>query len=122
MKKSITPNQIRQNNINLIYQYIYQSGTTSQQDISYALHLSRPTVANGLNELEETGLIQKSGQLDSDYVGRKATAYSIVPDYKLSIGVEIIANQVIIVSVVLYEKDSEREVYVIGWRADEELF
>ena len=122
MKKSITPNQIRQNNINLIYQYIYQSGTTSQQDISYALHLSRPTVANGLNELEETGLIQKSGQLDSDYVGRKATAYSIVPDYKLSIGVEIIANQVKIVSVDLYEKYTKREVYEISYRNDEEYF
>ena len=82
MKKSITPNQIRQNNIHLIYQYIYQSGTTSQQDISYALHLSRPTVAGVLTELEDIGLIQKSGQLDSDYVGRKATAYSIVPDHK----------------------------------------
>ena len=79
-------------------------------------------MANGLNELEETGLIQKSGQLDSDYVGRKATAYSIVPDYKLSIGVEIIANQVKIVSVDLYEKYTKREVYEISYRNDEEYF
>lgn len=122
MKKSITPNQIRQNNIHLIYQYIYQSGTTSQQDISYALHLSRPTVAGVLTELEDIGLIQKSGQLDSDYVGRKATAYSIVPDHKLSIGVEIIAGQVKIVAVDLYEKYIKREVYEITFSNDEEYF
>ena len=79
-------------------------------------------MANGLNELEEAGLIQKSGQLDSDYVGRKATAYSIVPDYRLSIGVEIIANQVKIVSVDLYEKYTKREVYEITYRNDEDYF
>ena len=37
MKKSITPNQIRENNRNLIYQYIYRKEKVSQQDIAYDL-------------------------------------------------------------------------------------
>lgn len=59
MKKSITPNQIRENNRNLIYQYIYRKEKVSQQDIAYDLHLSRPTVPTNLSSLEEDGLINK---------------------------------------------------------------
>ena len=59
MKKSITPNQIRENNRNLIYQYIYRKEKVSQQDIAYDLHLSRPTVITNLSSLEEDGLINK---------------------------------------------------------------
>ena len=53
MKKSITPNQIKENNRNLIYQYIYKKEKVSQQDIAYDLHLSRPTVTTNLSSLEE---------------------------------------------------------------------
>ena len=59
MKKSITPNQIRENNRYLIYQYIYRKEKVSQQDIAYDLHLSRPTVTTNLSSLEEDGLINK---------------------------------------------------------------
>ena len=59
MKKSITPNQIRENNRNLIYQYMYRKEKVSQQDIAYDLHLSRPTVTTNLSSLEEDGLINK---------------------------------------------------------------
>ena len=58
-EKSITPNQIRENNRNLIYQYIYRKEKVSQQDIAYDLHLSRPTVTTNLSSLEEDGLINK---------------------------------------------------------------
>lgn len=89
MKKSITPNQIKQNNRNLIYHYIYENKSVSQQDISYDLRLSRPTVTTNLTAMEREGLITKSGRIDTEYVGRKASAYSIVADYRISIGVEI---------------------------------
>ena len=48
MKKSITPNQIKQTNRSLIYDYIYKNQKVSQQDISYDLRLSRPTVTANL--------------------------------------------------------------------------
>ena len=40
--------------------------------------------------MENDGLIQKNGRIDTELVGRKAAAYSIVPDYRISIGMEIL--------------------------------
>ena len=94
MKRSITPNQIKQNNRSLIYHFIYKNRKVSQQDISYALHLSRPTVTANLSAMEEEGIIFKSGLIDTEFVGRKASAYSIVADYRIGIGVEILKKEI----------------------------
>ena len=59
MSTRITPGQIKKNNRQQIYNYIYSRGKVSQQDISYALHLSRPTVTANLTALEEDGLISR---------------------------------------------------------------
>lgn len=79
MRKSITPNQIKETNRTLIYQYIYKKKKVSQQDISYDLHLSRPTVTTNLSSLEEDGLIVKSGQIDTEYVGRQGKCLQCSP-------------------------------------------
>ena len=122
MKKSITPNQIKENNRNLIYQYIYQNEKVSQQDIAYDLRLSRPTVTTNLTELEEDGLITKNGQMYSEYVGRKAVAYSIVPDYRIAIGVEILKNVIKIIAVDLYGKKIKRAVFEIPFNITDDYF
>ncbi len=108
MPKSITPGQIRKTNRQQIYNYIYEHKTVSQQDLTYALRLSRPTVASNLAEMEETGLIYKSGQLDADQVGRKAAAYSIAADYRISIGVEVTQEGAKIIAVDLYGRNIHR--------------
>ena len=87
MKKTITPSQIKQNNRSLIYHFIYKNKKVSQQDISFALRLSLPTITTNLAALERDGLIRKNGLISTEYVGRKACAYSIVPDYRISFGV-----------------------------------
>ena len=110
MKKSITPNQIKQNNRNMIYHFIYEKGKVSQQDISYHLHLSRPTVATNLTDMENDGLIRKDGSIDTEFVGRKAAAYSITSDYRISMGVEILKNEVKMIAINLY---GEKIGYVI---------
>ena len=115
MKKSITPNQIKQNNRSIIYQFIYKSKKVSQQDISYNLHLSRPTVAANLTAMEDDGLIRKDGLIDTEFVGRKAAAYSIVPDHRISIGVEILEKEVKMIAVNLYGD-------MIDCRVDEIIF
>ena len=102
MTKSITPKQIKANNRQQIYNYIYESGKVSQQDIAYALRLSRPTVAANLAALETDGLIFKNGQQDSELIGRKAVGYSIVRDYRVAIGVEVRRRKVILIAVNLY--------------------
>ncbi len=115
MEKSITPNQIKQNNRGLIYHYIYKNQKVSQQDISYDLRLSRPTVTANLNAMEQEGLIRKNGQIDTEYVGRKAAAYSISADYRISIGVEILKKEVKMIAVDLYGEKLDRTVCEITY-------
>ena len=111
MTKRITPGQIKKNNRQQIYNYIYEERKVSQQDIAYALHLSRPTVASNLAELEEDGLICKSGQIETDQIGRKAVAYAIVTDYRVAVGVEILRARVKMIAVDLYGEKLSREVH-----------
>lgn len=122
MKKSITPNQIKENNRNLIYQYIYRNPKVSQQDIAYDLRLSRPTVTANLSSLEEDGLITKSGQIDTEYVGRKAAAYTIVPNFRVGIGIEILKKEVKMIAVNLYGEKILRSVYEISFKNEDEYF
>ena len=108
MPKAITPNQIKQNNRELIYRLIYKEKKISQQDISYALRLSRPTVTANLAELEMEGLIRKDGQIESDQVGRKAAAYTVNPLYRIAIGTEFTRKELKIAAVDLYGEQITR--------------
>ena len=110
MKNSITPGQISQNNLKLIYRYIYNNGPVSQQDVAYDLRLSRPTVKTKMGELEAHGLIRKEGQIASELAGRKASAYVIDPEYRFAIGVEILEKQIKLLRVDLTGKSSHRVV------------
>ena len=113
MPESITPSVIRTNNKKLIYQYIYDNHTVSQQDLSYQLHLSRPTITNKLAELEASGMVCKGAPLSSDLVGRKAASYEINASYRIAIGVEIQHHVLKILGVDLYGKCSRRVLYPI---------
>ena len=115
MAKSITPNQIKQNNPSLIYHYIYKHKKVSQQDISYNLRLSRQTVTTNLNSLEKEGLIQKNGQIDTEFVGRKAAAYSINADYRISVGVEILKKEIKIIAFNVYGVKRASRIYEINY-------
>ena len=122
MKKSITPNQIKQNNRSLIYHFIYKNQKVSQQDISYNLHLSRPTVTANLTAMESDGLICKNGLIDTEFVGRKAAAYSVVPDYRISIGVEILKQEVKMIAVDLYGEKIDSIQYGIMFECNESYY
>ena len=105
MAARITPNQIKKTNRQLIYDCIYREKKVSQQDLSYLLHLSRPTVAANLASLEEEGLIRKNGQFHTDQIGRKAVAYSIDTRYRVGLGVELRHWNVKIIAVDLYGQE-----------------
>ncbi len=120
MYQSITPNKIRQNNRKLIYMYILNHPGVSQQIISYELRLSRPTVTTNLNELEEAGMIQRSGQIGTELVGRKAVAYSAVPDYRVSIGVNIHKHEVKIAVVNLLGTHMNLSIYEMEYENSKE--
>ena len=110
MTDKITPNAIRKNNRKQIYDFIYSVGKVSQNDIASILRLSRPTVATNISELEEDGLIFKDGQQDSDQIGRKATVYSVIPDYRIAVGVELTSRHAKIIAVDLYGHKIKRVV------------
>ena len=120
--KSITPNQIKQNNRNLIYHYIYENRKVSQQDISYELRLSRTTVTANLAALEQDGLIQKNGQIDTEFVGRKAAAYSIVSDFRIGIGVEILRKEVKMIAIDLYGHKIDHTVFKVPYENHESYY
>lgn len=120
--KAITPKQIKKTNRQLIYNLIYQKQKISQQEISYTLRLSRPTVTANLNELEETGLIFKNGQIDSDLIGRKAAAYSIVPNHRIGIGVEISRRVIKIMAIDLYGMKIDRIVVEFRYMNTDEYY
>ena len=84
---------IKKKNLSDIYHYIYQNPGCSKQAIAYALAVSLPTVSQHLITLLNEKLIEKSGQLTST-VGRRATAYQIIPTAKISIGIEILSRNV----------------------------
>ena len=104
MENRITQEEIRLANRQQIYHYIHQNAKTSSQDICAALSLSRPTVASNLSALEAEGLIRKNGYQEAGQVGRRAVVYSIVPDYRIAIGVEVLKTRVNIIAVDLYGK------------------
>lgn len=122
MNKSITPGQIKQNNKSLIYHYIYQNPKISQQDIAYDLHLSRPTITANLNALETDGFIQKDGQISTESAGRKAAAYSIVSDYRVAIGVEILKHNVKIIAVNLYGEPIDYRTLPIAYTSKDSYY
>ena len=124
MEQSITPELIKQNNRNRIYEYIYRQGDKgiSQQEISIALNISRPTVAYNLRELENDGLIQQSGLLEVDQQGRKPVIWTANADYKIAIGVEILRKVVKIIAINLYASKIAREVIEIEYANHESYF
>lgn len=122
MAKRITPGQIRRTNRQQIYQYIYDERKVSQQDITYALRLSRPTVAAALTEMEDMGMIIKNGYLDSDQIGRKAAAYSIAETFRVAVGVEIMRPEVKVVAADLYGNMLGREVWEYPYANDPVYF
>lgn len=98
---------IKKMNYSDVYHYIYKNDRSSKQAIANALKISLPTVTQHLNALTESGLITKCGQLSSQ-IGRKAAAYSILPQAKAAVGVEILSNRTLIVVVDLYGEQIER--------------
>ena len=98
----ITQEQIRDSNRHMIYRYIYRRRKVRQQEISRALHMSRPTVTNHLGAMEQEGLIFRSGTLDAEQPGRKAVIWSVAENYRIALGVEILKHLVKIAAINLY--------------------
>lgn len=108
---------IKKKNLSDVYQYIYQNPGCSKQAIANALVISLPTVSQHLTTLMNEKLIEKSGQLTST-VGRRATAYQIIPTAKIAVGIEILAKTVYVTALNLYGKKEAKEKFKLHFQPD----
>lgn len=119
--ESFSLTDIKKKNMFDVFHYIYRNKGCSKQAIATALSISLPTVTQHLSTLLNQGLIEKCGQLSSS-VGRRATAYSILPTAKISIGIEILARNVYITALNLYGKKETKEKFRLHFQPDQEYF
>lgn len=81
------------NNKAQIANYILNVGETSKQEIAKNLHLSMPTVLQGVNELLEQNIVIEVGAYQSTG-GRKAKAISINPEKCYAVGIDITGSHI----------------------------
>ena len=89
---------IKKMNCNRIYKLIYQNGMISKPEIAYRLGISLPTVMQNVKLLQDDGLVEEDGVLDSTG-GRKAVALCCVKNARVAIGVDITRNHISVVLV-----------------------
>ena len=99
--------EVKKQNRNSVLRYMLKAEAAPKNMIAEP-GLSIPTVAQGIRELEEKGLVKEEGVLES-MGGRKAKSYRCIRDAKLAIGLDITANHVNVVVInlameVLYTK------------------
>ena len=103
--------QLRKLNRNIIYRTLLLKEEMSKQELAYATGLSIPTVAQNLDDLIKSGLVESSGALESTG-GRRALGYKCVKNARLAIGIDITQNHITIAVVNLASEIvciSERE-------------
>ena len=105
---------IKKKNLSDVYHYIYQNPSCSKQEIATALSVSLPTVSQHLTTLEGLQLIEKCGRLSSS-VGRRATAYQVISDAHIAIGIELLPDKANILAVNLYGKIIAKETLSIAF-------
>ena len=93
--------RLKKANGNRVFKLIYKDGPISKPEIAYRLGISLPTVIQNVKSLQDAGLIEECGTLDSTG-GRKAVALTCVKNARLALGVDITLNHV---SVVLVNMD-----------------
>ena len=93
MERPTNTADLRQNNRNRIYRYIYDSEeAVTKQDIATALSLSLPTVSSNLNELMDEKLLTYDGTKASTG-GRKPRSISVVGAARAACGISISDNE-----------------------------
>lgn len=112
---------IKKMNYSDVYHYIYHNDNSSKQAIAAALGMSLPTITQHLNTLLAENLIVKCGQLHSK-IGRKATAYSVVPTARISIGIEILEEYFVIIGINLKGEAIGKRVVDLSFTRNERYY
>ncbi|MFP3155095.1 ROK family protein [Lachnospiraceae bacterium ZAX-1] len=110
---NITVAEIKKTNRNNIYRLLRAKPNSTKQDIVADLKLSLPTVTTNLVQFIEAGLVVESGSF-GNAIGRRASTFSIVPEAKIAIGIDITKKYITIVGVnligeIVYRKRFKEE-------------
>lgn len=119
--KSLTTISLKKLNKGKVYQNIYQSRGTSKQKIVSDLQMGLSTVSQNLILLDQEGLIERNGYLESTG-GRKASLIQIISDARISIGVSIFKNLFHIVAVDLYGDAVHAETFYIPYERSDAYY
>lgn len=95
-KQKVTNMEVKKQNRNRVFRYIYRNGTVSNPDISHEMNMSLPTVTQITKELIEKGLVEEKGELKSTG-GRRAKALSAAVNVKQAVGLDITKNHISLV-------------------------
>lgn len=81
-----------------VYRYFFSRETATKQELVADLGLCLPTVSKNLAALCEAGLIGKSGSVGNTG-GRRAATWSLLPDARIALGMDITMNHLTVVAV-----------------------
>lgn len=89
-------NIIKETNYKKILQLVGTGEHLTKLDIAYTLKISIPTVTTNINELKEVGIIE---EVESDIYtgGRKPKIIKLIPNSRVSIGLSITKNKMIVI-------------------------
>lgn len=104
-------NLIRETNYKKILQLIGKGEQLTKLDIAYTLNISIPTVTTNINQLKEEGIIEE-GESNIYTGGRKPKVIRLIPNSRISIGVNITKSKLTIMFMnlnneVILTKESE---------------
>lgn len=101
----ISSEDLKKNNKSILFRYVYdQKVGVTQRDIVNSLNMSLPTIRQNLTELFDAGVLMYTGY-ESSSGGRKAQTFSINPDCRFAIGVELSPNHIRIIALNIAVKE-----------------
>ncbi len=99
MERPTSAADLRQNNRNRIYRYLYDATeAVTKQDVARALNLSLPTVSTNLSELMEEKLLSY-GEPMASTGGRKPRSISVLAGARFAAGVSVSDNELRFVTI-----------------------
>lgn len=117
----LTTMTVKKINKNKVYHFIYEQKVTSKYQIVQNLQMGLSTVGQNLKELEEEGLIERSGSFESTG-GRKAQMIQIIPTARIAIGIGILKDLVHITAINLYGEALYQTTVPFSYSADENYY
>ena len=121
VNKGMTTMAIKQINLKKVYTAIYHEKETSKLQLVQSLQMGLSTVSQNLKELEEQGLILKTGYLESTG-GRRAHLITINKQAKTSVGLGILKDCIHLVHVNLYGEVIHRQTFLIPYKDEKSYY